>query len=135
MIPEFTSLPFLILDVYEGFAVAKGLMRVNENTLTLEFEIKDNFLGLFKSGVKEVRISIDEIDSVTLKKGWFKIAFIIRTQKLSSLGKLPKQDHGQIRLNLLREDRKTAESVVSFLMLRISEKKLKLLDVNDTEAE
>jgi len=132
MIPEFISLPFLILDVYEGFAVAKGLMRVDENTLTLEFEIKDSFIGLFKSGVKEVRIPIDEIDSVTLKRGWFATALIIRTQRLSSLGKLPKQDRGQIRLNLSGEDRKTAKSVVSFVMLRISEKKLNLLDVNDT---
>lgn len=132
MIPEFISLPFLILDVYEGFAVAKGLMRVDENTLTLEFEIEDSFIGLFKSGVKEVRIPIDEIDSVTLKRGWFATALIIRTQRLSSLGKLPKQDRGQIRLNLSGEDRKTAESVVSFVMLRISEKKLNLLDVNDT---
>lgn len=106
-------------------------MRVDENTLTLEFEIKDSLVGLLKSGVKEVRIPIGEINSVILKKGWFKTAFIIRAQRLSSLGELPKQDRGQLRLYLSREDRETAEQLVSFLMLRISENKLELLDVND----
>lgn len=131
MLLQFTSLRFLISDVYAGFAEAQGLMRVDENTLTLEFEIKDSLVGLLKSGVKEVRVPISEIDSVTLNKGLFKTSFIIRTQRLSSLGDLPKQERGQLRLHLSREDRETAEWLISFLMLRISEKKLNLLDGND----
>jgi hypothetical protein len=90
MLPQFTSLPFLIPEVYAGFAEVQGIMRVDENTLMLEFEIRDSLVGMLKSGVKEIRIPISEIVSVTLNKGWFKISFIIRTQKLSSLGDLPK---------------------------------------------
>lgn len=132
MIPQFTSLRFLIPEVYAGFAEAQGLMRVYENTLILEFEIRDSLVGLLKSGVKEIGILISEIDSVILNKDWFKISFIIRTQKLSSLGDLPKQERGQIKLHLSLEDEEIAEWFASFLMLKISEKKLNLLDGNYT---
>ena len=126
--PYFTILRFLIPEVYAGFAEAQGLMRVDENTLMLEFEIRDSLVGLLKSRIKEIKIPISEIDSVTLNKDWFKISLIIRTQKLSSLGDLPKQERGQIKLHLSHEDGEIAEWLVSFLMLSISDKKLNLLD-------
>lgn len=128
MITQYTVLPFLIPEVYAGFAEAQGIMRVDDNTLTLEFEIRDSLVGLFNSGMKEIEIPLKEVISITLNKGWFKIAFIIRTQKLNSLGNLPKQQRGQIKLYLSYEDEEIAEWLVSFLMLKISEKKLNLLD-------
>ncbi|MBD2451308.1 hypothetical protein H6G76_30115 [Nostoc sp. FACHB-152] len=128
MIQPLITLPFVIPDIYAGFAEAQGIIRIEDNTLILEFVIRDSLVGLLKSGVKEIRIPISEIVSVTLNKGWFKISLIIRTQKLSSLGNLPKQEAGQIKLSLLREDGEIAEKLALFLRLKISEEKLNLLD-------
>ncbi|MEQ8537097.1 MAG: hypothetical protein RIB93_06495 [Coleofasciculus sp. D1-CHI-01] len=124
------SLPFSFANVYEGFAKAQGILRVDENALTLEFEIKDNLFGVLKSGIKEVIIPIQYIESVTLNKSWLRTALVVRVQRLKLLSYIPKHDQGQVWLYISRNDRYIASQVASFLRLRISENEINLLDTN-----
>jgi hypothetical protein len=124
------SLPFSFANVYEGFAKAKGILRVDENALILEFEIKDNLFGVLKSGIKEVIIPIQYIDSVTLNKSWLRTALVVRVQSLKLLGHIPKHNQGQIWLYISRNNRDIASQFASFLRLKISENQLELLDNN-----
>lgn len=122
------SLPFSFANVYEGFAKAQGILRVDENALTLEFEIKDNLFGVLKSGIKEVIIPIQYIESVTLNKSWLRTALIVRVQSLKILSHIPKHNQGQLWLYISWKDRDIASKFASFLRLKISENQLKLLD-------
>jgi len=122
------SLPFSFANVYEGFAKAQGILRVDENALTLEFEIKDNLFGVLKSGIKEVIIPIQYIDAVTLNKSWLRTALVVRVQSLKLLGHIPKHNQGQLWLYISRKDRNIASNFASCLRLKISENQLELLD-------
>jgi hypothetical protein len=124
------SLPFSFANVYEGFAKAQGIVRVDEDALTLEFEIKDNFFGVLKSGIKEVIIPIQYIESVTLNKSLLRTALVVRVQSLKILSHIPKYNQGQLWLYISRKERDIASQVASFLKLKISENEIKLLDVN-----
>ncbi|MFP4121913.1 MAG: hypothetical protein ACOC07_15720 [Coleofasciculus sp.] len=124
------SLPFSFANVYEGFAKAQGILRVDEDTLTLEFEIKDNFFGVLKSEIKEVIIPIQYIESVTLNKSWLKTVLIVRVQSLKILSHIPKHNQAQLWLYISRKDRNIASKFASFLRLKISENEIKLLDAN-----
>ncbi|MEQ9549525.1 MAG: hypothetical protein RIM23_07895 [Coleofasciculus sp. G3-WIS-01] len=124
------SIPFSFVNVYEGFAKAQGILRVDENTLTLEFEIKDNFFGVLTSGIKEVIIPIKYIDSVTLNKNWLRTTLVVRVQSLKLLSHIPKHNQGKLWLYISRNDRDIASRFASFLRLKISENEINLLDTN-----
>ncbi len=64
-----SSLPFSI-SMYAGLAKADGLLRLEGNSLVLEFEIQDRALGLLKSELKELRIPIFEIEHLELANGF-----------------------------------------------------------------
>ena len=44
------SIPVRFPEIYEGFADAEGVLRISSDALTLEFQVKDNILGVMKSG-------------------------------------------------------------------------------------
>jgi len=123
------SIPFSI-SVYEGFAEAQGLIRFDEgeNTLILEFQVKDGFVGFLKSGLKEVRIPISEIESVRLKdRLWMKPVLIIRASQLSTLSDIPESSQGEVKLHVSRKNKRDARLLASNVMLTLSDYELKKL--------
>ena len=125
MLPEFISFAFSISDVHHGFAEVAGLGRASKYGLILEFETK--YLGMLKSGVKEVGISISEIESVSLKEGWLKTEMIVKAKGLRTLTDIPGSHQGQVKLRIPRKEREVAKHAASILMLHISEKELSKL--------
>ena len=121
MIP---SLRFSIPHVYEGLANARGIARATPSELILEFEVKDGFFGMIKSGVQEVRIPFDDLADLQLRKGWFSTKLRITTRSMGTSSRIPGADGGQAELHLARKDRRIAEVLVSTLMLSLSEREL-----------
>jgi hypothetical protein len=121
---ELPSVPFSFVNVYEGLAKAHGMARITSGGLTLEFEVKDGFVGMLKTGVRHVLISFDDMSDIDLQKGWFKTKLCIRTRSMVAINQLPGTHAGRIELRIAREDRQIAEALASTLMLSISQRTL-----------
>ena len=117
MINGFTSVPFKIDD---NFSQVAGVAKFSGAGIVLEFESK--LFGIIKSGVKEVRIALDEILDVKLKKGVFKrgARIEIRLQSFTKLNEVPNRD-GRITLKLARDDFERGAQAVARLQKDLSD--------------
>lgn len=108
MNPSFTSVPF---KTESGLSQIDGIAKFSSAGIVLEFESK--FIGLIKGGVKEIRVSIEEVLDLKLKKGLFKMgtSIQIRLKNFTKLSELPSQD-GKLTLKVKREDYDLAKEAV-----------------------
>lgn len=77
--------------------------------------MKDSFLNVFKSGVKEIRVPQSEIDLILFKRGWFGARVRIRFKSMKWLADLPGNDDGEVTLHVARRDRERAQEFVRIL--------------------
>ena len=108
MNPSFTSVPF---KTESGLSQIDGIAKFSSAGIVLEFESK--FFGLIKGGIKEMRVGIDEVLDVKLRKGLFKLGagIQIRLKNFTRLSELPSQD-GKLSLKIKREDFDLAKEAV-----------------------
>jgi tRNA A-37 threonylcarbamoyl transferase component Bud32 len=103
------SFRFVIPNVTWVGAKAKGAVYRSEDALIFEFQV-DN--GMWKSEMKEVRIPLSEILSISCRTGRKgKTQFVIKTIRPSALAGLPAGKHGPGRLFVLRKDREAAKQL------------------------
>ena len=121
-------LPFEIPNVNHGIVVVKGLFHLKNETIVLEFDKRDGFVGIMKSDLEEVVIPFQEIASITFIKKLFTTRIEIVGSSMKSLHNIPGAEQGRISLKLKRKDRKLAEKLMSHARLKLSEFKLKELD-------
>jgi hypothetical protein len=114
---NFTSVPFKIDD---NFSQVAGVGKFSRAGIVLEFESK--LFGIIKSGVKEVRIALDEILDVKFKKGMFKrgARIEIRLQSFTKLTEVPNRD-AKITLKLERDDFERGAEAVARLQKDLTE--------------
>ncbi len=122
------TLPFSISDAYEGLADVDGLARFENDLLTLEFETKDAFFGIVKSGVQTIEIALSDLASVTFKKSMIRATLKLQVRSMALLEDLPGTKGGEVKLRFARKYRDEAQSLSSSLQLRLSERKLALMD-------
>ena len=127
MSPQFVTIPFTIPSVYEGLATAHGVARSTEAGLVLEFQVKDGFVGMVTSGVKEVQVPFHELVSIELKEGWFRRQLLIRARSLTTLASVPGHESGHVVVRIARKDVPMAREMVSILRLTLSERQLESL--------
>jgi hypothetical protein len=127
MLPQYTSLPFTIPDVYEGLAAAHGVAKSTEAGLVLEFQVKDSFVGMVKSRVNQVPVTFKELVSIELKEGWFRHRLLIRARSLATLTSVPGHESGHVALKIARKDLRVAREMVSVLRLTLAERELQSL--------
>ena len=124
---EPSSLPFFIPKVYEGLATAHGIARITRSGLTLEFEVKDGFVGVLKSGLREVVIPLDDLQLLELRKGWFKTRLFIRTRRMATLQKIPGNHAGGVELECRARTETSPRRWYPGRMLNLSERELEKL--------
>lgn len=122
------TIPFSISDAYEGLADVDGLARFEADVLTLEFETKDAFFGIVKSGVKTVEIPLGDLASVAFKKSMIRATLRLRVRSMALIEDLPGTKGGEFKLRFARKYRNEAQALSSSLQLRLSERKLALMD-------
>lgn len=105
------SLPFTISQ-WLGAARAAGLLRREGQSLLFEFELKDGLLGVLRSQVREVRISLADIESIAWQSGWLADEIKLQTRTLRASQGLPGHDCGTVRLSISKQDRKLAQQLV-----------------------
>jgi hypothetical protein len=91
-----------------------GIGKFSSAGIVIEFESK--LFGIIKNGVKEVRLSLEEILDVKFKKGFFKTGakIEIRLNNFAKLTELPNRN-GRIVLRIVREDYDEAGRAVAKL--------------------
>lgn len=120
--------PFTISNAFEGIAEVNGLARFADDVLVLEFQTKDSFFGLIKSGVREVELPIADIVAATYKKTLVGAHLQIQAAGMKALSVLPGNKGAEVRLKIARKHRPAAQELASTLRLRLSELKLQALD-------
>jgi serine/threonine protein kinase len=108
----FTQKPAAALRVkcsmYLGMWEAPGLLRLDENNLSLEIDA-----GITKSKYKDIQIPLSEIESLRLSRKWFKGVLLIRGRKLRSLSNVPGHQEGKVEFEIAGEDFALAEQFVA----------------------
>lgn len=114
---SFTSVPF---KTESGLSSVNGVAKFSSAGIVLEFESK--LFGLITSGIKEVRLNIDEILDVKFKKGFFKrgAKIEIRLKNFARLSEVPNKD-GKLTLKLVPADFERARDAVAKLQREMTE--------------
>jgi hypothetical protein len=114
------TVPFTLDHVWAGFGQGEGLLRDEGTHLCLEYQIKDAVIGAFKGGLKQVRVPLKDLVSVTLTKGWFGqkwagVKIVIQAARMDVLQDLPGATQGRIELGISGRDHDAAEKLVADL--------------------
>ena len=116
---SYTSIPFKI-EAHQGLSQADGIAKFSSAGIILEFEMK--FLTLFGTGVKESRISLEDILDIKFKKGFFKrgAKIEIRMNTFMKLSEVPNTD-GKIILKIPRDHHERAGEAVESVLRHMDE--------------
>ena len=127
------SIPVKFPEIYEGFADAEGVLRISSEALTLEYQVKDNLLGVVKSGVSTAVIPFDHIDEVDFRSNFLWTRPNIRVDSLQIVGDVPGTKQGKIILKIPRRYKREAAEMAHEASIRSSQSKLDRLE-GDAEA-
>jgi len=124
-------LPIKQKDVYGGLAEITGLIRRDSDTLVIEYQVKDDVLGMFNSGVKVLELPLGHIHSVEVEKKWFVCDFEIYLNRLPSIQKPLVIRENCLSFRINKKDIEKARTIRTSLMIAISEKRLSDMDEDD----
>ncbi|MGM0545513.1 MAG: hypothetical protein ACQEST_02225 [Bacteroidota bacterium] len=127
------SVPIEIPNINHGLRVAKGLLKVKEDGLHLEFEVKDSFIGLITSGVKSTVITYADLENIRFEKGWWHGNIILEGNSMKVFEEIPGSEQGRLTLKVKRSNKDDAQNTVSSARVHLSEQKLKEMDDENTE--
>ncbi|MDZ7718237.1 MAG: hypothetical protein U5K72_05385 [Balneolaceae bacterium] len=125
------TLPFKQKDIYLGLAEIHGLLRIADQSLELEYKVKDTTLGFLDSDVKSCRIPLGIIDSIEVEKKWFSGFFDITLNRIPNLDNPFQLEGNHLKLSVKKNDLEKARSFRSKLMYEILERKLESLDEDE----
>lgn len=113
------TVPFTV-DLYAGFGQSNGLLRDEGDDLVLEFQNKDKIAGIIKSGVRQVRVPLNDLVSVTITKGWLGgrwmgVTIVLQAARMETLQDVPGMRQGRVELSVASKDRDAAERFVAGL--------------------
>jgi hypothetical protein len=101
-----------------GFKTVDGMAKISRAGVVIEFEAK--IFGIMKTGIKEIRIPLAEIEEVRVNKKFFKHTLEIWLNNFRTLSEIPNKD-GRIILQISKADRSRAEQAAQILQTARSE--------------
>ncbi|MCY7348602.1 MAG: hypothetical protein LH614_20625 [Pyrinomonadaceae bacterium] len=117
--PHYISISFKIDGSQTGgFKTVDGMAKISRAGVVIEFEAK--IFGIMKTGIKEVRIPLSEIEEVRVVKKFFKHTLEIWLNNFRTLSEIPNKD-GRIILQISKDDRPRAEQAAHVLQTAKSE--------------
>jgi hypothetical protein len=111
---DMNIVPFTI-EVFGGLGECHGIVRDEGTHLAFEFQLTDSIAGVVRSGVRHVKVSLNDLLSVSLCKGWLNTKIIIQAARMEVLQDIPGMIQGQVQLNISRKHRAAAEAFVAGL--------------------
>lgn len=109
-----TTVPFTIPNLLGCLAECHGMLRGDGACLVLEFQVQDNIFGWLRSSPKTVRLPLDQLESIELRKSWFSASnLVVQAKNLSAVAPIPGSRQGRIELRIAKKDRAIAEQFVA----------------------
>lgn len=115
---RFITIPFKIEGAHGGFSVVSGMAKISRAGIVLEFEAK--VFGLMKTGIREVRVALKEIEDIKNKRRFFRYTLEIWLNNFKTLSEIPNKD-GRIILQIAKDDRPRAMEAIKILQTAKSE--------------
>jgi hypothetical protein len=114
------TVPFTLDNAWAGFGQGEGLLRDEGTNLCLEYQLKDAVFGVIKGDLKQVRVPLKDLVSVTLTQGWFGqkwagVKIVIQAARMDVVQDLPGASQGRIELSISAKDHAAAEKLVADL--------------------
>lgn len=116
---NFITIPFKIEGAHGGFSVVNGMAKISRAGIVLEFEAK--IFGMMKTGVKEVRVPVGEIEDLKIRKRFFRLSLEIWLNNFKTISEIPNKD-GRVILQITRDDRARADQGIKVLQNARAEK-------------
>lgn len=108
-----TTIPFSLGHVWAGFAEGHGMLRGDGPDLVIEYQIKDSLFGVLRGAPKTLRLPLTQIDSVSLRKGWFGgRTLVLQAKSLAAVAAIPTAEKGCVEFKIAKCDRAAAEQFV-----------------------
>ena len=100
------TIPFHF-DSHGGLGEVKGLARMDEYGLELQFSTRDALFGVIKSDLRSLRVPFDALLSVRYSAGflWLMPSIQLRVRDLQVLAGLPESEEGRVTLRIKFGDR------------------------------
>lgn len=111
---------FKIPQLNWGMAEAQGIVELVDDTLVLEYEVKDTVLRAIKSRSREIRVPVDEIDYVRLDRRFSCTRLHLRGRRVRTFSDVPGAEGGEIKLTFDKSARAASEHLARDLRERIS---------------
>jgi hypothetical protein len=110
-----TVVPFELEATYGGLAETSGLLSSTDAHLSLQFQSRDSIVGVVESDVNQIKIPLQEVASLSLKKSWLGLVHELEIQvsNLQAVAALPGMTQGRLVLSIARRDRDAAATFVS----------------------
>jgi len=123
------TIPFHF-EAFGGFGEVKGLARIDEAGLELQFSTSDALFGVLKTGQRSLRVPLESLLSVRYRAGWFWLFphIELRLRDLRALKDLPESDQGRVTLGLALRDRADGKAFAAELELMRSRYRILQLD-------
>lgn len=120
------SLPVTMPHLHMGFGEGMGVVIAGQDQLVLEYQVQDSLLNVLKSALKTVTVPYGEIAEINFKKGWGGGGVLeLRTHSLRPLSDVPSVEGSTLKLDVSKANRDIAAELVSIVMLRKSEQRLR----------
>jgi len=114
------SVPVTLEHSWAGLASNTGLLRLERDTLVLEFETKDDVLKMLRSDVKRVAVPLAEVETCRWKPGWFGGKIELAVRSMSLLDGIAGAAQGSVMFGVARKDRDKASGFVANLELALA---------------
>ena len=127
------SIPFESVDYNHGLKRAKGLFKLGQGGIELEYQEQDSFIGIIKSDLRTIHLPYEELEAIEFKKGWFSAKVMLKTSSMALLEELPGNEQGICTLKVKRRHWNEAQNTISKARIALSEHKLDQLENGDGE--
>jgi hypothetical protein len=121
------KVPFKIEGAWMGMATIHGIARLEADEVVFEYQTQDNVFQVLKTGVKEHRLAIKDVEIAEFNNGWFFGWFSSMTitgHSLKVMQNVPGAKQQTVTFDLERKHRGLAREFVSRLNLLASEHQL-----------
>lgn len=123
------SFPFEIDEVVnKGLTILVGVLTVCEDGVYLQYEVRDNALGIVKSQPKNLVLAYKDIVSATFDKSFFSSSLTIKTRGFLSAMGLNDVSGNELIIDVKRKHAQDAQGSASYINSRVSEMLYKSLD-------
>lgn len=127
--------PFTI-EIYGGLGRVDGRLRVDLDSLILDYQAKDEVFGVIKGRPRQVRITMKDLQDVEfVRRRLRKSLIVVELSDLHLAQRIPGAKLGRIELSIAKEFRDDAQRATQRLQRYLSEHRLLSDDRTLTEAD